>query len=189
MNRIAKSVAVGLLAISAGSAWAVDGTIEFNGAIRTSTCEFANGDTIAVELRTYARDQFRFVGDKTPSIPFTIPLINCPTVAWEHVDNTVDASFQLWLETRSGGTVGTNNELAKVSSMGTAATGVGIRIDKADDGTQMALNKLNTPAIKFPITDTSVNVDLVAYYVSTVESSSITPGEADASVDVTIDYR
>ncbi|VTU63213.1 putative fimbrial-like protein YraH [Leuconostoc pseudomesenteroides] len=34
-----------------------------------------------------------------------------------------------------------------------------------------------------------VNVDLIAYYVSTVEASEITPGEADAVVNVTLDYR
>ncbi|MDN1884577.1 hypothetical protein FCZ54_08830 [Escherichia coli] len=34
-----------------------------------------------------------------------------------------------------------------------------------------------------------VNVDLIAYYVSTVVPSEITPGEADAIVNVTLDYR
>lgn len=33
-----------------------------------------------------------------------------------------------------------------------------------------------------------VNVDLIAYYVSTVEASEITQ-EADAVVNVTLDYR
>ena len=32
-------------------------------------------------------------------------------------------------------------------------------------------------------------VDLIAYYVSTVEASEITPGEADAVVNITLDYR
>lgn len=104
MNVIAKSVAVGLLAMAAGSAWASDGTIEFTGEITTSTCEFANGDTVNVELGHYSNTQFKTVGDKSPTTPFTIPLTNCPTEAWKHVDGSESKSFQLWLETRNGGT-------------------------------------------------------------------------------------
>ena len=48
MNKITKSIAVSLIALSAGSAWATDGTIEFTGEIVTSTCEFSNGDVINV---------------------------------------------------------------------------------------------------------------------------------------------
>lgn len=59
MNVIAKSVAVGLLAMAAGSAWASDGTIEFTGEITTSTCEFANGDTVNVELGHYAKPSLK----------------------------------------------------------------------------------------------------------------------------------
>ncbi len=68
------------------------------------------------------------------------------------------------------------------------ATGVGIRIDN-DQGTQMAINKLNDPKVSFPITGATMDINLLAYYVSTVESKDITPGEANASVDVTLDYR
>ena len=152
MNIIAKSVAVGLLAISAGSAWASDGTIEFTGEITTNTCEFANGDTVNVELGHYSNTQFKNVGDKSPTTQFTIPLTNCPTEAWKHVDGTTSASFQLWLETRSSGTTGTDNDLVAVTGSGTPATGVGIRIDRASDGTQLALNKLNDTPVYFDIT-------------------------------------
>lgn len=145
MNKIAKSIAVSLLALSAGSAWATDGTIEFTGEILTSTCEFANGDTINVELGHYAAAQFKTIGDRSPAIPVDIPLKNCPTAEWLHVDGTTDNSFQLWLETRAGGTVADHDDLVAVSSIDTAATGVGIRIDRASDGTQMSLNKLTTP--------------------------------------------
>ena len=189
MNIIAKSVAVGLLAISAGSAWASDGTIEFTGEITTNTCEFANGDTVNVELGHYSNTQFKNVGDKSPTTQFTIPLTNCPTEAWKHVDGTTSASFQLWLETRSSCTTGTDNDLVAVTGSGTPATGVGIRIDRASDGTQLALNKLNDTPVYFDITGETTDVNLQAYYVSTAEASAITAGEANASVDVTIDYR
>ncbi|MCZ4675659.1 fimbrial protein [Citrobacter sedlakii] len=188
MKRYTKSVIAGLLTLSASHAWATDGTIEFTGQILTSTCEFANGDTVDIELGHYAASQFKTVGDKTPSIPVTIPLKNCPTDPWEHVDGVEDASFQLWLETRNGGTTGTNDELVAVTGMDEPATGVGIRIDN-DQGTQMAINKLNDPKVSFPITGATMDINLLAYYVSTVESKDITPGEANASVDVTLDYR
>ncbi|EGT3580917.1 type 1 fimbrial protein [Klebsiella oxytoca] len=189
MNVIAKSVAVGLLAMAAGSAWASDGTIEFTGEITTSTCEFANGDTVNVELGHYSNTQFKTVGDKSPTTPFTIPLTNCPTEAWKHVDGSESKSFQLWLETRNGGTTGANNDLVAVTGSATPATGVGIRIDRASDGAQLALNKLNDTPVTFDSTGEQTDVNLQAYYVSTVESSAITAGEANASVDVTIDYR
>ncbi|WP_218676240.1 fimbrial protein [Citrobacter braakii] len=192
MNKITKSIAVSLIALSAGSAWATDGTIEFTGEILTSTCEFSNGDVINVELGHYAAAQFKSVGDRSPAIPVDIPLKNCPTTPWEHVDGTTDNSFQVWLETRAGGTVTApdHDDLVAVSSLDTPATGVGIRIDRASDGQQMSLNKLTTPKVSFtPEADGTTTVGLQAYYVSTVDSSLITPGEANASVDVTIDYR
>ncbi len=65
MNKITKSIAVSLIALSAGSAWATDGTIEFTGEILTSTCEFSNGDVIKVELGHYAAAQFKSVGDRS----------------------------------------------------------------------------------------------------------------------------
>lgn len=188
MNVIAKSVAVGLLAMAAGSAWASDGTIEFTGEITTSTCEFANGDTVNVELGHYSNTQFKTVGDKSPTTPFTIPLRNCPTAGWKHVDGITNSNIQLWLEPRSG-TTGANNDLVAVSGSGTPATGVGIRIDRASDGAQMALNKLNDTPVYFTIAGEKTDINLQAYYVSTVKSSAITAGEANASVDVTIDYR
>ncbi|EEZ4380870.1 type 1 fimbrial protein [Escherichia coli] len=190
MNIINKTLLASCLAISAGSAMATDGTIEFTGAILESTCEFANGDVINVELGHYARNQFKSVGDRTPAIPFNIPLKNCPTDEWEHVNGDKDTSFQLWLETRSGGTTGTNNELVAVSSLDTPAEGVGIRIDSVKHDIQMPLNQLATPKISFtPEADGTATLAFLAYYVSTVESTDIKPGEANASVDVTIDYR
>lgn len=190
MNNVTKSLAATLLVLSAGSAMATDGTIEFTGEILNSTCEFDNGDTINIELGHYAAKQFKSIGDRSPAVPVDIPLKNCPTETWKHVDGTTDNSFQVWLETRSGGTTGANNELVAVTGKKTAATGVGIRIARASDDTPMALNKLNDPKISFvPGTDGTATVALQAYYVSTVASTAITPGEANAAVDVTIDYR
>ena len=100
---------------------------------------------------------------------------------WEHDNGNVEASFRLWLER---GEVG--------CFAGTAATGVGIRIDDAESGNLMPLNAMGNDNTVYQIPADSngiVNVDLIAYYVSTVEASEITPGEADAVVNVTLDYR
>lgn len=84
----------------------------------------------------------------------------------------------MWLETRAGGTVANHDDLVAVSSLDTPATGVGIRIDRASDGQQMSLNKLTTPKVSFtPEADGTTTVGLQAYYVSTVDSSLITPGK------------
>lgn len=190
MSKLCKLAIAGMLALAAGNVMATDGTIEFTGEILSSTCEFENGDVINVELGHYAASQFKEPGDRSPAIPVDIPLKNCPTEPWVHTDGNTDSSFQIWLETRSGGTTGTNNELVAVTGMEKAATGVGIRIDRASDGMQMALNKLNSPKVTFaPAADGTATVGLQAYYVSTVATSLITPGEANASVDVTVDYR
>ncbi len=112
---------------------------------------------------------------------------------WEHDNGNVEASFRLWLETRDNGTVPNFPNLAKVGSFaGIAATGVGIRIDDAESGNIMPLNAMGNDNTVYQIPAESngiVNVDLIAYYVSTVVPSEITPGEAGAIVNVTLDYR
>ena len=162
MNKVTKTAIAGLLALFAGNAAATDGEIVFDGEILKSACEINDSDKkIEVALGHYNAEQFRSVGDRSPKIPFTIPLVNCPMTGWEHDNGNVEASFRLWLETRDNGTVPNFPNLAKVGSFaGIAAESNGI-----------------------------VNVDLIAYYVSTVVPSEITPGEADAIVNVTLDYR
>ncbi len=144
MNKVTKTAIVGLLALFAGNAAATDGEIVFDGEILKSACEINDSDKkIEVALGHYNAEQFRSVGDRSPKIPFTIPLVNCPVTGWEHDNGNVEASFRLWLETRDNGTVPNFPNLAKVGSFaGTAATGVGIRIDDAESGNLMPLNAM-----------------------------------------------
>ncbi len=51
-------------------------------------------------LVTIMPNSFVLYGDRSPKIPFTIPLVNCPVTGWEHDNGNVEASFRLWLETR-----------------------------------------------------------------------------------------
>lgn len=106
MNKVTKTAIVGLLALFAGNAAATDGEIVFDGEILKSACEINDSDKkIEVALGHYNAEQFRSVGDRSPKIPFTIPLVNCPVTGWEHDNGNVEASFRLWLETRDNGTV------------------------------------------------------------------------------------
>ena len=194
MNKVTKTAIAGLLALFAGNAAATDGEIVFDGEILKSACEINDSDKkIEVALGHYNAEQFRNMGERSPKIPFTIPLVNCPMTGWEHDNGNVEASFRLWLETRDNGTVPNFPNLAKVGSFaGIAATGVGIRIDDAESGNIMPLNAMGNDNTVYQIPAESngiVNVDLIAYYVSTVVPSEITPGEADAIVNVTLDYR
>lgn len=101
MNKVTKTAIVGLLALFSGNAAATDGEIVFDGEILKSACEINDSDKkIEVALGHYNAEQFRSVGDRSPKIPFTIPLVNCPVTGWEHDNGNVEASFRLWLETR-----------------------------------------------------------------------------------------
>ncbi|ECG8591374.1 type 1 fimbrial protein [Salmonella enterica subsp. salamae] len=192
MNNLKKSAIAGVLALCAGQACATDGTINFTGEILQSTCDFADQSRMVnVELGHYGRKQFTEPGAKSPTVYFTIPLMNCPTTQWTHLDGTEGASFRLWLETRDhDSTIDGQNLLAVTSMKGSAAEGVGIRValqDGTDEGTPIKLDQLDDNVI--PITGESMDLDLQAYYVSTVATDDIKPGPANASVDVTFDYR
>ncbi|APJ85657.1 fimbrial protein [Escherichia coli] len=170
MNKVTKTAIAGLLALFAGNAAATDGEIVFDGEILKSACEINDSDKkIEVALGHYNAEQFRNIGERSPKIPFTIPLVNCPMTGWEHDNGNVEASFRLWLETRDNGTVPNFPNLAKVGSFaGIAATGVGIRIDDAESGNIMPLNAMGNDNTVYQIPAESngiVNVDLIAYYV------------------------
>lgn len=90
----------------------------FDGEILKSACEINDSDKkIEVALGHYNAEQFRNIGERSPKIPFTIPLVNCPMTGWEHDNGNVEASFRLWLETRDNGTVPNFPNLAKVGSL------------------------------------------------------------------------
>ncbi|TPG58792.1 fimbrial protein [Ewingella americana] len=171
------------MALSANSL-AIDGIINFHGSIITQACEINGGQDVDVQLGTYSAAQFRSIGDKSPSIPFTLPLTNCPVATAE--DPTVP-QFRIWLEAP---TVTDHPDLVQVTSAfddDTIADGVGVKIL---DGQTKAVMQLNTlPEIIYKISKASMNVDLIAYYESYKAPTDIKAGPAEASVNVTLDYR
>ncbi|MFA2121830.1 fimbrial protein, partial [Escherichia coli] len=76
MNKVTKTAIAGLLALFAGNAAATDGEIVFDGEILKSACEINDSDKkIEVALGHYNAEQFRNIGERSPKIPFTIPLV------------------------------------------------------------------------------------------------------------------
>jgi len=63
-------------------------------------------------------------------------------------------------------------------------TGVAIAITD-DEGTLIPMNQFSQR--KFEITDATMDLNLIAYYVST--STTVAAGAANGTTDITFDYR
>lgn len=172
----------GMFMAFAINSYAIDGEINFHGAIITQACVINGGDDIDVPLGTYSAAQFTSVGEPSPKIPFTLPLSNCP-----HGSAKTD-HFRIWLEAPTVPGKPNLIQLADEFNDGSAASGVGIRIiDAAKPDTPLPINTL--PDLEYTITGETMNVNLMAYYESFAEPTAITAGVADAVVNVTLDYR
>ena len=103
MNKVTKQLLY-LLALSQVMPLQTDGEIVLMARFETLVKSMTPDKKLKL-LLVYNAEQFRSVGDRSPKIPFTIPLVNCPVTGWEHDNGNVEASFRLWLETRDNGTV------------------------------------------------------------------------------------
>ncbi|MDU6925537.1 fimbrial protein [Franconibacter helveticus] len=171
----ASLAAVGFLAAAPALTFAADGTINFTGKITDQACEIdAPNHKIDVELGTYSVGQFNgVVGTKTPPIPFVIKLKNCPVV--EEGENP---HFSIYL---TGDSDAVNKDYLKVTG---GAAGVAIVIHD-DQGNIVPMNNFTTR--KFEVPSANVDLNLIAYYEST--ATTITPGVANGTTDITFDYR
>jgi major type 1 subunit fimbrin (pilin) len=184
MKTTYKLIVSGLLLALAGNGYAIDGRINFHGEIIKTACVINGGNDIEVELGTYSAAQFREINDTSPNIPFTLPLANCPFTT---VQNDPIQHFRVWLEAEA--VDATHPNLVKLgNSFGdTMADGVGIQILDATTKDVMLLNTL--PTVTYDITSATMNINLLANYQSYKTPDLITAGPADASVNVTLDYR
>ncbi|RJT42136.1 fimbrial protein [Rahnella woolbedingensis] len=184
MKKTIKLVVGGLLLALAGSSYAIDGRINFTGAIIKTACVINNGSDVDVQLGTYSAAQFQQIGDTSPEIPFTLPLTNCP-VAQKDTDPV--PHFVIWME--ADAVDATHPNLVKLAnSFGDPmADGVGIQIMDAATKQVMLLNTL--PTLSYDIKTATMNINLLANYQSFKNPTDITAGPADASVNVTLDYR
>ncbi len=177
-----KAIVSGLLLALAGNSYAIDGRINFTGEIIKTACVINGGADKDIELGHYSAAQFRNAGDTSPQlVDVILPLTNCP------VTSTIP-NFRVWLEAPAVDTSHPN--LIQVGKGGVSADiakGVGIEIIDAASGSIMPLNRLSD--IEYPITGTSMNINWKAYYRSYVDTVDIEEGLAEASVDITLDYR
>jgi major type 1 subunit fimbrin (pilin) len=166
--------------LCASSAFAADGTLNFTGDIKDTTCvvDFGAGATsLSIPMGTFNKTAFsKGAGATSNATKFTIKLTTCPAA---YTKATVEFD----------GTADTNNSKVLALSSGTtaapSATGVGIQISDIS-GTVMALKDEST---SYPLlAGTNINsLGFTARYVAT--AAAVTSGKADATANFTVKYN
>ncbi|MFS7241169.1 fimbrial protein [Serratia proteamaculans] len=174
-----------LTLLSASSAFAADGTLNFTGDIKDVTCVVdltgAGGTNLSVDMGSFNKNALSgSAGTTSNATKFAIKLKTCPvayTKATVEFDGTADSND--------------NKVLALTAGTGAdaQATGVGIQlIDK--DGTVLPLKTESTSYALVSGTSVADNVnslDFTARYVAT--AATVTAGKANATANFTIKYN
>lgn len=162
-------------ALSASSAYAADGQVNFTGEIIDAACEVVNtpSNPLDVQLGRVSKTAFTAAGDLSSATKFTLQLKNCPATA-----TTAQVKFD--------GTAlnGDNSVLALTQDTG-VATGVGIQL--SDDSNTVL--PLYTASKTYPlVSGTAVNnLDFSARYIAT--NASVTAGPANSTATFTVNYN
>lgn len=162
-------------ALSAASAFAADGQINFIGSITDDACTVVNDMTnpLEVTLGTVSSSAFNGSGSTAAPTKFTIALTNCPstmTKAKVKFDGTADANVNSLLALTNVGTVG-------------VAKNVGIQLtDKSN-----VVVPLHSASSEYPLTAGSNELDFVARYYAT--AATVEAGSANATSNFTIVYN
>lgn len=174
VNKGLLSAAALLLSASITNAYAIDGIINFTGEIVDTTCKVVAGDEAQdVPLGTYSVGTFSQPGDVSAATKFSIGLEEC----------TPGASYTLRFD---GLQVPTEANLLAVSSTtGTPAGGVGIEIIDLSEKS-IPLGAANEAWLNAD-DEGKATFNLQARYRSF--ASTVTPGEANANVNFTIEYK
>lgn len=172
-------IAAALIAGSAmaTSAFAVDGQVQFTGALTEDACELVTGtNPIDVQLGTYAVTSINgAAGEKTTPVDFAIELQNC---ASSLVGQAVYAKF-------SGTRDTTNRDLLAI----TPGSAEGVGIELGDDGGNLVELNSTSPATTFTIAaDSTASLNYNARYVSTAAGAGVKAGDANAVADFDIMY-
>lgn len=173
-----KNIIVAALAslsvLSAASAFAADGQVNFKGEIIDSACTVANTPAapLDVTLGQVPKSSFAATGDTAAPTKFTLKLTNCPA--------TVTKASVKFDGTAANGD---NSVLALTQETG-VATGVGVQITDSSD----KVLPLYTASASYPLVETAENsLDFVARYIST--ASTVTAGPANAVASFTVNYN
>ncbi|WP_337264089.1 MULTISPECIES: fimbrial protein [unclassified Serratia (in: enterobacteria)] len=166
---------VAAAAMTAASAFAADGTINFTGSVIDQACEVNGGsNTLTVTMGNVAKSALAVPGNTAAATAFTLNVKNCPSTT----DGNVQVSFD-------GKNVDGNTEVLALTNAGTpgVAKGVGIQLyDKSQ-------NKLplNTASTTYALSNGDATLDFVARYIAT--NATVEAGSADAAVNFTIIYN
>lgn len=161
-------------ALSASTAMAADGNINFTGEILDAACNVDVGATSAlvVDLGKVKKSAFNGDGSTASATKFTLKLSDCPSTiskAAVKFDGTAYA--------------GDNTVLALTSGTG-VATGVGIQLMDATN----TVVPLFTASSTYDLEESVVNnLDFYARYIQ--KGASVVAGKADATTSFTIVYQ
>lgn len=160
--------------MSASSAFAADGQVNFKGEIIDSPCEVVNSvsSPLDVTLGQVAKTAFTGTGSTAAATSFKLKLINCPATV-------TGASVKF-----DGAAVSGDNSVLALTDEDGVATGVGIQLSDASN----AVLPLFTASTNYPLSSTEANeLDFVARYVAT--SDTVTSGPANSVASFTINYN
>lgn len=174
MYFIVAGMATGLT-LTASSAWAAEGTVNFTGEIIDEACtvDIGTDNTMTVELGHVAKSSFKAVGDESPETKFTLKLKTCPesvTSAKVKFDGVNDA---------------TNSSLLALTDETGAAKGIAVTLRTADKA-GLGLDAVNDYSYDLSATAEN-NLEFYAAYRAT--SATVVAGKANAVATFTVDYN
>lgn len=159
--------------MSAASAFADDGKINFIGAITDDACTVVNdmSNPLTVTLGTVSSKAFKNQGDTAAPTKFSIKLTDCPaTVSSASVkfDGTADSNV---------------NTILGLTQESGVATNVGIQLADMNNN----VIPLYTASEAFPLAAGDNSLDFVARYYAT--AAQVTAGPANSTSNFTIVYN
>ncbi len=173
-NNLIVAVIASASILSAASAFAADGQVNFKGEIIDAACTVVNNvsNPLDVTLGQVAKTAFTGAGSTASATKFTLQLKNCPETV-----TSATVKFD------GAAVTGDNSVLALTTETG-VATGVGIQLSDASS----AVLPLFTASTVYPLVSTGTNnLDFVARYVAT--SATVTAGPANSVASFTVNYN
>lgn len=173
INFIAAAIA-SVVVMSASSAFAADGQVNFTGEIIDSACTVVNSvsSPLDVTLGKVAKTAFSGAGSTAAATKFTLQLKDCPATV-------TSASVKF-----DGAAVEGDNSVLALTDESGVATGVGIQLSDASN----AVLPLFTASQAYTLSaDETNNLDFVARYVAT--SDTVTAGPANSVANFTVNYN
>jgi len=185
--KLNKIIVASILTLTAGAAQAASpaitapgGTVHFRGDIVNAACAVSpkSADQI-VQLGQYRTANFKAVGDKSNTIPFTINLQDC--------DSTVAAAAMVSFSGSVDDTDATVLSVSNIRDGGVSGAASGVGIEIADQQGKVLTPNTGTFSAPKTLNDGDNVLNFTARYKSTL--AAVTPGRADADATFTMQYE